>query len=47
MCGGPVVRNLSLNFLYRKKGTRVEIESDAVGLISALASAESQKGGFG
>ena len=45
MCGGSVVRNLSLNFLYRRKGTRVERESDAVGLVSALALAESQKGG--
>ena len=40
-----MVRNLSLNFLYRKSGTRVELESEAVGLISALASAESSKGG--
>ena len=40
-----MVRNLSLNFLYRREGTRIEQESDAVGLVSALASAESQKGG--
>jgi len=40
-----VVRNLSLNFLYRREGTRIELESNAVGLVSALASAESQKPG--
>jgi len=40
-----VVRNLSLNFLYQREGTRIEPESDAVGLVSALASAESQKAG--
>lgn len=45
MCGVTVVRTLSLNYLYRKEGTRVECESDAVCLVSALASAESQKGG--
>ncbi len=44
-CGGSVVRNLSLSFLYRREGTRIELESDAVGLVSALASAESQKEG--
>lgn len=45
MCGGSVVRNLSLNFLYRRDGTQVVCESDAVCLVSALALAESQKGG--
>jgi len=39
-----VVRNLSLNYLYRREGTRVEIEPDSVGLVVALASAESQRG---
>ncbi len=39
-----MVRNLSLNFLYRREGTRIEQESDAVGLVSALVAAESQKG---
>ena len=41
---GSVVRNLSLNYLYRREGIRVERESDAVCLISALALAESRKG---
>ncbi len=45
MCGGSVVRNLSLNFMYRREGARVKLESDPVSLVSALASAESQKGG--
>lgn len=40
-----MVRNLSLNFLYRKIGSRVELESDGVSLVVALDSAESQKGG--
>lgn len=40
-----MVRNLSLNFLYRRKGTRVEPESDSVSLVIALASAESQREG--
>jgi len=39
-----MVRNLSLNYLYRREGTRVEIEPDSVGLVVALASAESQRG---
>ena len=40
-----MVRNLSLNFLNRREGTRVEPESDSVSLVIALASAESQRGG--
>ncbi len=40
-----MVRNLSLNFLYRRKGTRFEIESDNVSHVVALASAESQRKG--
>jgi len=39
-----VVRNLHLNFLFKKEGTRVEPESESVCLAAALASAESQKG---
>jgi hypothetical protein len=38
-----VVRNLYLNFLYKKEGTRVELESESVCLAAALASAESQR----
>ncbi len=44
MCSGSMVRNLSINYLYRREGTRVEIELDSVGLVVALASAESQRG---
>lgn len=40
-----VVRNLSLNFLYRQVGTRFETEPDSVCLATALAAAESKKGG--
>ena len=40
-----VVRNLSLNYLYNRVGTRVETEPDSVGLAVALTSAESRKGG--
>jgi hypothetical protein len=40
-----VVRNLSLNFLYKRAGTRVETEPESVCLAVALASAESRKGG--
>jgi len=38
-----VVRNLYLNFLFKKEGTRVVAESESVCLAAALASAESQK----
>lgn len=40
-----VVRNLSLNYLYNRVGTRVETEPDSVGLAVALTSAESRKVG--
>ncbi len=40
-----VVRNISLNFLYKRVGTRFETEQDSVCLAVALASAESRKGG--
>ena len=40
-----MVRNLSINFLYRREGTRIELEADDVGLVSALVSAETQKQG--
>ncbi|MFW9768951.1 MAG: zinc-ribbon domain-containing protein [Candidatus Thorarchaeota archaeon] len=39
-----MVRNLSLHFLYRKEGTRIEVEPEGVGLIDALVAAESLKG---
>ncbi len=39
-----MVRNLSLNFLFKKEGTKVKPESESVCLATALASAESQKG---
>ena len=39
-----MVRNLSLQYLYRKEGTRIEIESDSVALIDALVAAETLKG---
>ncbi|MFW9967497.1 MAG: hypothetical protein ACFFEA_10125, partial [Candidatus Thorarchaeota archaeon] len=38
-----MVRNLYLNYLFKKEGTRVEPESESVCLAAALASAESQK----
>jgi hypothetical protein len=38
-----VVRNLYLNFLFAKEGTRVKAESESVSLAAALATAESQK----
>jgi len=44
VCGGFLVRNLSLHFLYRKDGSRIEIEPESVGLIDALLAAESLKG---
>ncbi len=40
-----MVRNISINFLYKRVGTRVETEQDSVCLAVALASAESRKGG--
>ncbi|MBY8996996.1 MAG: hypothetical protein KGD60_04645, partial [Candidatus Thorarchaeota archaeon] len=40
-----MVRNLSLNYLYNRVGTRVETEPDSVGLAVALTSAESRKVG--
>ena len=40
-----MVRNLALNFLYRREGTRIKLEADDVGLVSALVSAETQKQG--
>ncbi|MFW9793030.1 MAG: hypothetical protein ACFFEE_01910 [Candidatus Thorarchaeota archaeon] len=40
-----MVRNLSLHFLYRKEGTRIEIETDSVALVDALAAAESHREG--
>jgi hypothetical protein len=39
-----MVRNLHLNFLSRKEGTRIEVESEGVSLAVALALAEAQKG---
>ncbi|MHA3962604.1 MAG: zinc-ribbon domain-containing protein [Candidatus Thorarchaeota archaeon SMTZ1-45] len=39
-----MVRNLYLNFLFKKEITRVEPESDSVCLAAALASADSSKG---
>ncbi len=39
-----MVRNLYLNFLFKKRGTRAEPESEGVCLAAALASAESRKG---
>lgn len=39
-----MVRNLYLNFLFKKDGSNVRPESESVGLATALASAESQKG---
>ena len=43
-CGGRVVRKLSLKYLFRREGTRVQIEPESVGLVVALASAETQRG---
>ncbi|MGY5870788.1 MAG: hypothetical protein RTV72_00945 [Candidatus Thorarchaeota archaeon] len=40
-----MVRNISINFLYKRVGTRVETEKDSICLAVALASAESRKGG--
>ncbi|MHA1965929.1 MAG: zinc-ribbon domain-containing protein [Candidatus Thorarchaeota archaeon] len=39
-----MVRNLSLNYLYRHVGSRIEPESDSVCIAAALAEAESRKG---
>jgi len=39
-----VVRNLYLNFLFKKEGTRVEPESEGICLASALATAVALKG---
>ncbi|MHA1290244.1 MAG: hypothetical protein ACTSPB_22915, partial [Candidatus Thorarchaeota archaeon] len=39
-----MVRNLSLKYLFRREGTRVQIEPESVGLVVALASAESLRG---
>lgn len=39
-----MVRNLYLNFLFKKEGANVRPESESVCLATALASAESQKG---
>jgi len=39
-----VVRNLYLNYLFKKEDTRIRPESESVCLAAALASAESQKG---
>ena len=39
-----MVRNLCLDFLFKREGTRVETESEGVSLAVALATAESQKG---
>ena len=38
-----MVRNLYLNFLFNKEGTRIVPESESVCLAAALASAESRK----
>ncbi len=39
-----MVRNLYLNYLFKKEDTRIRPESESVCLAAALASAESQKG---
>lgn len=40
-----MVRNLSLNFLYNKSGSRFETEPESVELVIALAAAEAQRTG--
>jgi hypothetical protein len=39
-----VVRNLNLNYLFKKEGTRIQAEPESICVATALASAESQKG---
>jgi hypothetical protein len=39
-----VVRNLNLNYLFKKEGARITLEPESVCMAAALASAESQKG---
>ena len=39
-----MVRNLNLNYLFKKDGTRIQAEPESICMAAALSSAESQKG---